>query len=397
MKILLIHNSHRSGSSSGDDAVFKKETELLENRGHYVIRLNPSNDEFDKSMFLKKISIVFQIPWSVNSYLEIKKIIKKEKPDIVHVHNFFPLLSPSIYHAVKSAGVHVVQTLHDFRFFCPMAFFLREGNICIECKDSGPLRSIRSGCFKKSKIQTVPVAIMLKLHHWLKTFKEKIDAYICLTESQKRIFIDGGFDKERLFIKPNFVDDTHKIEKDSKGDYAVFIGRLGEEKGIETLIKAWKDLEGVPLKIVGSGPDADKFKKLAQRINIHNIEFLGYRPHIECMNILAGARFLIMPSIWYETFGLTIVEAFSHYKPVIASNLGAMADIISDGMTGLLFKPKDFEELSKKARWLWNNHEECLRMGQNARKEYEAKYTPKKNYEMLMGIYTKVLADNKNI
>lgn len=389
MKILVVHNSHRSGSSSGDDVVFRKEAELLEKNGNFITRYNPSNDEFDGSGAIKKVSIALQIPWSLRAFRAIKRILSQGKPDIVHVHNFFPLISPSIYYAVQSMGIPVVQTLHDFRPLCGMAFFMRDGSICEECRDGSFFRSVSYGCFRGSRAQTVPVALMLKLHTMLATFKRKIDAYICLTESQRKIFSEAGFDKDKLFIKPNFIEDTPEPGESKAGDYAVFIGRIGEEKGLRTLINAWKDLPDIPLKIIGNGPDIKKFRSLA--MDIKNIDFIGYRPHYECMKLLGAARFLVAPSICYETFGLTIVEAFSHSRPVVASNLAAMADIVKDGITGLLFTPKDFRELAEKARWLWKNVEECISMGQHARKEYEAKYTPEKNIEILMGIYRKVI------
>lgn len=391
MKILLIHNSHRSGSSSGDDAVFRREAELLAKNGHEVIQYNPSNDEFDDGGPLKKLSTTLQIPWSFSSARRIKKIVREERPDIAHVHNFFPLISPSVYHTLKAEGLPVVQTLHDFRFLCPMAFFMRDGRICEECRNGSVFNSIRYGCFKGSKLQTIPVALMLKFHQMLNTFKNKIDAYICLTESQKRIFFDSGFAEEKLFVKPNFLEDTFNGNNNGRSDYAVFIGRLGEEKGLLTLVEAWRALPDVPLKIVGDGPYAEKSKKMVHAFGIKNIEFSGYRPHGECMEILRRARFLIMPSIWYETFGLAIIEAFSLSKPVIASRLGAMADIVSDGVTGYLFEPGNTSDLANKVRKLWSDPQDCVAMGQNARREYEAKYTPEKNYEMLMGIYEEVM------
>lgn len=396
MKILLIHNSHRSGSSSGDDIVFKKESYLLEKHSHQIIRFNPSNDDFDKSSSAKKIFTAFQIPWSFSSYSKIKKELIKKKPDVIHIHNFFPLLSPSIYHAIHSAGIPVVQTLHDFRFLCPTAFLMRDEHICDECKDGAFIKSIQYGCFKNSRLQSIPVALMHKLHHFLKSYTKKIDAYICLTKSQKTLFLEAGFDNERLFIKPNFIEDTFEEARSEKqGEYAVFIGRLGKEKGLKTLIEAWKHLPDVPLKIIGDGPDAEEFSSLAHNLNIENIDFLGYMPHHECMKLLGEASFLVMPSIWYETFGLTIVEAFSHCKPVVASNMGAMADIVKDGETGLLVEAKNAKDLADKAKWLWNNPEECLRMGQNARREYKEKYTHEKNYEMLMNIYQAVIEKKK--
>ncbi|MDQ7786900.1 MAG: glycosyltransferase [Thermodesulfovibrionales bacterium] len=391
MKALLIHNSHRSGSSSGDDIVFSKESKLLEQYENVVFKINPSNDEFDNASPLKKLSTILQVPWSFIYYKKIKQLLLKENPDIIHLHNFFPFISPSVFYAADSAGIPIIQTLHDFRYLCPMAFLMRSGKICNECKGGAFFKSVEYGCFKGSNLQSIPVAFMLKLHWYLKTFKKKIDGYICLTESQRKIYLEAGFDETKLFIKPNFVDDTYEKEKYQYGDYAVFIGRLGEEKGVRTLIGAWKNLPDIPLKIVGDGPDAKDFKSLVNDLNIKNIDFIGYKPYLECRKILNNARFLIMPSIWYETFGLTIIEAFSHCKPVIASNLGAMADIVKDKVTGLLFTPMNTQELTEKVRWLWTNPEECKRMGQNARREYEEKYTPDKNYEMLMDIYREVI------
>lgn len=396
MKLLLIHNSHRSGSSSGDDVVFKKESKLLEQYGHKVIKINPSNDEFDKQSSLRKIFTILQVPWSFTYYKKIKRLLIQEKPDIIHLHSFFPFISPSIFYAACSEDVPIIQTLHDFRYLCPMAFMMRKGKICDECKDGGYFQSITYGCFKGSKLQSIPIAFMLKLHWYLNTFKKKIDGYICLTESQRKIYLDAGFGDQKLFLKPNFVDDTFEQETYRDGEYAVFIGRLGEEKGLRTLISAWKNLPDIPLKIVGDGPDARTFKSLVDDLTIRNIEFLGYKPYLECRKILYNARFLVMPSIWYETFGLTIIEAFSHCKPVITSNLGAMADLVKDKVTGLLFTPMSTNELAEKVRWLWNHPEECKRMGQNARKEYEEKYTPEKNYEMLMRIYKKVIEQKKS-
>jgi len=391
VKILLLHNYHRSGSSSGDDVIFRQETELLKKKGHEVIKFNPCNDEFARGGILKKLSIAIQIPWSFRYAKRIRDIVIKETPHIVHVHNFFPLLSPSVYHALKARNVPVVQTLHDFRFLCAIAFFMRDGRICEECKDFSVFRSVRYGCFRHSRLQSLPVALMMKLHNILKTFKEKIDAYICLTEFQKKIFTDAGYPEEKIFIKPNLVEDTFTGRSNKIGDYLVFIGRLGEEKGLRTLIEAWRWLPDIPLKVIGDGPDASAFKTLVSSLKIRNIEFLGYLPHNKSMDILDNARFLVMPSIWYETFGLVIVEAFSHYKPVIASNLGAMAELVTEARTGLLFEPGNAEDLARKVQWLWNNPEECLRLGLNARREYEERYTPEKNYEMLISIYEEVL------
>lgn len=397
MKIILIHNSHRPGSSSGDDIIFENEVYLLERNNHRVVKIISTNDEFYKTAPVKKIITILQIPWSFSSYKKVRQIIRLEKPDIIHVHNVFPLLSPSIYYAADSEGIPVIQTLHDFRFICPVAFLIRDGKICEECINTSPLRSIRYGCFKGSRLKTLPLALMIKLHQSLNTFKVRISAYICLTEFQREIFIKSGFDKKRIFVKPNFIEDTFNPSKNTVGDYVIFIGRLGAEKGIKTLIEAWRALPDIPLKIIGSGPESLEIKKLVERFKINNVEFTGILKHYECMNMLRNSRFLIMPSICYETFGLVIIEAFSHAKPVIASKLGAMAELVKDGYTGFLFKPGDAEDLRKKVKMLFREPKNCIIMGQNARREYEEKYTPDKNYELLMAIYQKVISDKANI
>lgn len=390
LKILEIHNSHRSGSASGDDIVFRKESDLLQQHGHKVQSYEICNDEFDRKTIIGKFADAMQIPWSFATGKHIRNTIRREKPDVAHVHNCFPLISPSVYHVLSTEGIPIVQTLHDFRFLCPMAFLMRNGAVCEDCNKS-LLKSVRHGCFKKSTVQTIPVATMLRLHKSLGTFQKKIDVYVCLTKTQLRVFSASGFDTNKLIIKPNFVEDTYGGQTDGIGKYAVFIGRLSEEKGLRTLITAWKSLPDVPLKIIGDGPDSGEYIAIVNDLGIKNIEFTGLKPHAECMNILDGARFLIMPSVWYETFGLVIVEAFCHEKPVIASRLGAMQDIVKDEVNGLLFEPGNPTDLAQKVRRLWSDSHTALKMGRTAREEYEKAYTPEINYELLMDIYKRAM------
>ena len=336
-----------------------------------------------------KLAYGVQIPWSLSSAKRVKDSLRKAKADIMHVHNVFPLLSPSIYHVAKSAGVSVVQTLHDFRFLCPQAFFFREGRPCEECLAGSLLASVWHGCFGGSKVLTLPVTAMVGLHRMLGTFDKQIDAYICLTPSQRSIFLKAGFEKAKLHVKPNYIEDIQSRPRVDDGKFVLFLGRLSEEKGLACLIRAWKELNGIPLKIVGSGPGEAYFKAMADRLETRDIEFLGYMPHSECMNLLDEARFLIVPSIWYETFGLTIVEAFSRAKPVIASDLGAMADLVSNGDTGLLFEANNSMALAERVRFLWTDVPTSRQMGKKARQDYEEKFQEEKNYQELLAIYQK--------
>jgi glycosyltransferase involved in cell wall biosynthesis len=391
VKILVINNSPRTGFPSGGYISAEKEFSLLESHGHTLVRVTPSNDEFRRGNMIKKLRTILEIPWSVSAYKQVKKLFEEHEPDIVHIHNVFPMLSPSIYYAVRQKDTPVIQTVHDFMFLCPTFFGVRDDAECRECKDGSFFRSIRYGCFKNSRFQTIPIALMHKLHYTMKTFRKKIDAYICLTPSQRTILLRAGFDAKRMYMKPNFTEDTYSGKGYRAGDYALFIGRLGREKGVKTLLHAWRNLGDITLKIVGDGPEGGELRSLAGELGLTNVEFLGYKEHAECLDVLGGSRFLLVPSIWNEGCPRVIYEAFSHFKPVIASNLGAMADLIEHGKTGFLVEPRNAEALADQARCLWNDPEKCKSMGLNARQEYETNYTPHQNYEMLMTIYETVM------
>ena len=388
MKVLLIHNSHRSGSASGDDVVFKNEAELLSRYGHEIIRFNPSNDEFDRANIVKKGLIGLQIPWSIGSFRRLKSLVLKERPRIAHFHNIFPLISPSAYYACLSSGVPVVQTLHDFRIFCANAFLFRDGRICEACLTQSAWKSVRYRCLRNSLLQTIVAASMICLNHILGTWKKEVTLYISLTTFGRRQFIQAGFPQDRIVEKPHFLPDPPSHDLNSNG-YAVFIGRLGYEKGVNILLRAWRETPQIPLRIIGDGPERGEFQRLAKRYSLNNVKFLGYRSRHECLGVLKKSHVLIMPSTWYETFGLTIIEAYACGKPVIASDLGGMGDLIKDGKTGLLFKSGNSRDLASKVRFLFEDKNAAFEMGRNARVEFEMKYTAEKNYDILMDIYNK--------
>lgn len=303
MKILAIHNFHRKGSASGDDQVFKSETALLEEHGHQVVRYSVSNDEFDQSNVFGKIAKTFGMTWSFKNYHEVKKLVKTEKPDIVHVHTFFPLLSPSILYAAKRSGAKVVATLHDTRFVCPCATSLRGTQLCNLCGDGHYLRMCKYACFKGSRAQSFFVALNFKYHRIRKTFYRQIDKYICLNENQMKLLREIGFDSKKLTKKYNFVPDAETNLKPQKvtgipDRYVVFYGRIGEEKGIRILMNVWEQLPDIPLVVMGGGPLDSVFTEWAEKHP--NVFFLGYTQHDKCLSIVKGGEFVVFPSIWYE-------------------------------------------------------------------------------------------------
>lgn len=392
MKILVIHNYHRKGSASGDDQVFKSETALLESHGNKIIRYTVSNDEFDNVNFIKKIISIFGMLWSFKHYYAVQRIIKKERPDIVHIHTFFPLLSPSVLYASRRRGIPVVATLHDTRFICPCATSLRGTNLCNECGDGRYFRMSKYGCFKNSRLQSFLVAAIFKYHRIRKSFYNQIDRYICLNDNQIELLIGIGFDKKKIVKKYNFVPETEVNLKTIKTEdlpnrYVVFYGRIGEEKGIRNLMQIWNNskMNMIPLVVMGTGPLEEEFRRWAgSKSNVH---FLGYTQHDRCLSIVKGSEFVVFPSIWYEGCSMVEIESESLGKALVATDLGFSSEAIENGVNGYkvsLDQASVFVDVINK---LWENPGLCMKLGENARKDYESKYLPEDNYRQLMIIY----------
>ncbi len=393
MKILVLHNFHRKGSSSGDDQVFKDETTLLEEHGNTVIRYTVSNDSFDSFGTVGKIKATVGMLWSFKHYKEVKEIIDKENPDIVHIHTFFPLMSPSVLYAAKRSGCKVVATLHDTRFVCPCCTSLRGTQICNKCGDGHYLRMFKYRCFKNSRLQSLIVALIFNYHRSRKTFYEQIDRYICLNDNQIKLLEGIGYDKKKIVKKYNFVSAELVMMVTEKNPnlperYVVYYGRIGEEKGIRTLMKAWDEID-LPLVVMGSGPLEEEFKGWAN--NKKNVYFLGYTAHQECLKIVKNAEFVVFPSIWYEGCSMVEIEAMSLGKVLVATNLGFSEEAIMDGYNGIKFELGDVEDFIRKIQLLWNTQDSLIEMGKNARKEYEHKYLPEDNYCQLIDIYNSVI------
>lgn len=390
MKILAIHNFHRQGSASGDDQVYKSETALLESHGNSVVRYTVKNDEFDNAGIIGKVHLVFGMLWSVRHYRKVKEIIRKEKPDVVHIHTFFPLLSPSILYAAKRSGCKVVATLHDTRFVCPCATSLRGTQLCNECGDGHYLRMCKYRCFKNSRLQSFLVALIFKYHRIRKSFYKQIDKYICLNQSQINLLIATGFEKEKIVKKYNYVPDsdvnlTVRKEVDIPKRYVSFFGRIGEEKGIRILMEMWNTIEDIPLVVMGGGPLENDFKQWAEKKR--NVFYLGYVEHQRCLSIVKGSEFVVFPSIWYEGCSMVEIETESLGKALIASDIGFTAEAIEDGINGYKVPLGCADGFVKKVCQLWESPELCEKMGINARSDYETKYLPEDNYLQLMKIY----------
>lgn len=378
MRILIVHNAYQL--KGGEDTVVESELALLRAQGVDVAEYRRDNDDING---MSRLSLVKNTLWSDRTEDEIAHLIKNFVPDVIHAHNTFPLISPSLYWAAKRGGIPVVQTLHNFRQSCLSGVFLREGMVCEDCMGRLPWRGVVRKCYRGSSAQSAVLAGMLALHRGLGTYRDKVTRYIALSEFSRNKFIECGFRPESIVVKPNFVDFPVPDKSHRKG--FLYVGRLSVEKGVHTLVKAVTLLNNFELRVAGDGPEAYLLDGVADVTRLGNISSDTVRRE---MNTAVA---LVLPSICYESFPRTIVEAFASGLPVIASRIGAMAELIEDGKTGLLFDPGSAEDLARKIVWAETNPKAMLLMGTNARREYEAKYTSEQNFGQLMAIYAEAI------
>lgn len=385
MKIVVVHNFYKQ--PGGEDGCVAAEVALLRAHGHKVIQYCVHNESVDA---MGRLQLALRTIWSRPASHELRDLFRTNRPQIAHFHNTFPLISPAAYYAARAENVRVVQTLHNFRLCCPNALLFRDGEVCEDCLHKAVAwPGIVHKCYRDSLSASVAVAAMQTVHRGLGTWRNAVDRYIALTESSRRKLIEGGLPADKIAIKPNFVHPDPGPGAGT-GEYGVFVGRLAPEKGLKTLLTAWQHLGGaLALKLVGDGPMAAVVHEAAAKDA--SIQWLRGLP-IEAVYALVGeARFLVLPSQCYENFPRVLIEAFAKGTPVIVSKLGAMAEIVDNGRTGLHFKPGDHVDLVAKVRRILREPVEVGRMRQSARQEFNQKFTADSNYKSLLAIYDHVL------
>jgi len=392
MKIALVHNTYLE--QGGEDVVFWQERRLLREAGHQVLEYQRFNHEMDQYSAVRRLTMIGRTVWASDSYREFTTLLRQSRPDVVHVHNTFPLISPSILWACQRERVPVVHTLHNYRLLCPGANFIRDGKPCEDCTQGSIWQSVAHGCYRDSRPQTAAVALMLSVHRAKKTWTHAVDRYIVLTEFAKSRYVNAGFAPEKISVKPNCVD-PDPGKRTGEPAYALFVGRVSEQKGVPTLLKAWRQLpKHCALRIVGDGPFSEEMESQVRSEGLSNISFTGRLPRERVIEEMKSARFVVFPSQLYENMPLTIIEAFACGVPVLASKLGAMQEMVSQDRTGLFFQAGDVEDLARTAKLAWEQPHYMRQLGDNARAEYEAKYTAAANYRQLMEIYRQVIVDN---
>ncbi len=385
MRILTVHNKYKF--RGGEDECRESEDAILAARGHEFSQLAFDNEAIHRGNLMRT---GLQTLWRQAAYNRVRERIVEWKPDIVDIHNFFPLASPAIHHAAYSLGIPVVQTLHNYRLLCPGGTFYRNGTICEDCtRRPIPWPGVLHGCYRESVLGSSAVAAMIVLHRLLRTWRRTVTTFIAVSEFERQKFGEQGFPASRIVVKPNFVLDPGP--PGAGGDDFLFVGRLAVEKGIRTMLKALELVDpAVRLKIVGDGPLAAEVRAAAERNP--RIRYVGRLPQRQVLDAMGTSRCVVFPSEWYETFGRVAAESFSKGTPVIASRIGAVAEIVDDGRTGFHYRTGDPQDLARAIDRAFVSGDGLAGMRTEARLEYERKYTAERNYQMIIEIYEKAIA-----
>jgi glycosyltransferase involved in cell wall biosynthesis len=387
VRILLIHNRYQSSSPSGEDVAFDNERALLTAAGHDVQTYIRANDDL-RSPFERAVAGA-ALFWSPRSYDDIASIIRGSRPDIAHFHNTFPQISISGYAACRDAGVPVVQTLHNYRLVCPSGLLLRDARPCEDCVGRLPLPAIRHRCYRGSLTPTALLATMLTINHASGAYYHDVDRYICLTEFARQRFIRGGLPAHKLVIKPNTLA-APPAAGDGSGGYALFVGRLGPEKGVGTLLRAWQDIRDLPLRVAGDGPLRTELEQQA-RASGAPVQFLGILPRSEIFELMRAATLLVIPSECYEGFPVTALEAMACGTPMVVSALGALDEILAAPAQCLKFPPGDAPALRECVRRLLAQPALLADMRARNRAIFDARYAPVHAARALARIYADVI------
>ncbi|MFD5405850.1 glycosyltransferase [Streptomyces griseorubiginosus] len=392
MHVLVVHNRYASAQPSGENKVVDQEVELLRSGGHRVELFERRSDDIGSMSLLAKAALPLRVPWNAAVRSELAGRLRTERPDVVHVHNVFPLLSPAVLAACADAGVPAVATLHNYTQICPPGTLQRDGRPCSECVGSTPLPAVRHGCYRGSRLATVPLAVSLSANR--RRWWSGVERFLCISAAQRDVLVNAGMPAERLAVKHNFVPDPDARRTDT-GEHVLYLGRLAEAKGVRLLMAAWDEIAagggvGVPLVIAGTGPlEAEVTAWAAGRDDVRHV---GLLDTAECQKAIARSVAVVAPSTWLEAFGLVVVEAMAAGVPVVAAGHGAFVELVEDGVTGLLHRPGESASLASRIRRIATEPDRNREMGEAARRRYEQGFSPAVGLDRLVEEYRTAIA-----
>ncbi|MGH8453970.1 MAG: glycosyltransferase family 4 protein [Nevskiales bacterium] len=392
MRILLVHNLYRAAIPSGENTVYAAERELLASTGHKVFEFTRSNDEISEMRLSTALQATLLMPWNPLSADAFQQVLRTVDPDVIHVHNTFPLITPAIFWAAKASRAAVVMTLHNYRLFCAAGIAMRDKHPCTLCLEKrSVLPALRYGCYRNSRLATLPVAAQIALHHRLGTWQRQVDGFIALTNFQRGQLIAAGLPTDRIYVKPNFTyPPTQRVPWQQRENKVVFVGRLASEKGCDLLLRAWIEWgkKAPQLELIGDGELATELKSLVTQHGLEDkVHMTGTITPQEVRTRMATARLLVLPSRCLESLSMSILEAYALGVPVVASRLGTLQSIVTEGETGHLFDCGNSVDLLKVLQDIWNQPATLERMSLSAVSHYEQDYSPAGNYAKLMDIY----------
>jgi glycosyltransferase involved in cell wall biosynthesis len=390
LRILLVHNFYGSSAPSGENAVFELERDMLARHGHEVRTFVRHSDEIRAHGWAGLLRGAAATPWNPWAARAIRREVEAFRPDVVHAHNTFPLLSPAIFPAVGLRAARVL-TLHNYRLFCAAGIPMRDGRTCTECLDRRSVYpALRYGCYRGSRAATLPLAANVALARALSLWERHVEAFVALTGFQRRLMVEAGLPAERVFVKPNFYPGSPEVVPwAQRRPCVVYAGRLSEEKGVRYLVDAWAawGADAPELRVVGDGPLRGALQEEARATGADRITFLGQLPPEAAEREIATARLLVMPSISFEGFPLVLREAFAFGTPAAVSDMGALPDLVERGRAGVVFQPRDSASLLDGVRAAWSDPVGLEARSAVARRAFEAKYAEPENYRALIQIY----------
>ena len=388
MRILLVHNRYRSGTPSGENRVVDQEGEALTAQGHEVMRFGRSSDEISQWSMAKKASLPARAIWSRETYRDLKAVLREHHPEVVHVHNTFPLLSDAVLYACRDAGVPVVATMHNYRLACSNGTFFRDGAVCHDCTRGLAVRAVVHGCYRGSHAATLPVALARGLHR--QAWRSLVSAYVFISASQRDLHQAVGLAPDRVFVRYNLIPRQGRPRME-RTPTVVYAGRLHEVKGLHLLMAGWDRYRaesgepGLNLIIAGGGPLEDEVAAWAS--TRPSVEVTGTVSRDRCAELISHARAILLPAAWEEPFGLVAVEAMAAGVPPIAAGHGSFTELITPGVDGALFSPGDPAALALAIADVERNPEQYEAYGDQARKTYEQRFDPQQSIEELLEIY----------
>ncbi|MHC0429165.1 glycosyltransferase [Streptomyces sp. O3] len=393
MRVLVVHNRYASAQPSGENKVVDQETALLRAAGHQVEMFERRSDDIAARSLLGKVAVPLLVPWNPAVRAELAARLRAARPDVVHVHNVFPLLSPAVLAACADVGVPAVATLHNYAQVCPPGTLQRDGRPCTECVGSAPLPAVRHGCYRDSRLATVPLAVSLSVNR--RRWRSGVRRFFCISEAQRAVLVRSGLPPERLAVKHNFVPEPG-VRRAGPGEHLLYLGRLAEAKGLRLLMAAWDQLAdgggvGVPLVVAGAGPLEREVAAWAAGRD--DVRYVGLYDTAQSRDAVARSVAVVAPSTWRETFGLVVAEAMAAGVPAVAAGHGAFVELVEDGVTGLLHRPGEPASLAACLRRITAERARNQEMGQAARRRYERDFSPAVGLERLVDGYRTAIAD----